>query len=198
MRAIYYVLIPILWVVWLAYWYIAARNVKATKQVESPWSRAGHAVPLAVAAWLLWPNRLPGGFLCQEIFPRSDALYIVGVIVTALGLWFACWARYILGRNWSGIVTVKEDHELIRNGPYRYVRHPIYTGLLLAFIGSALARDEWRGVLAVVIVYIALWRKYLLEERWMIDNFGDAYRRFRTEVPALIPNPFRRSTSAQP
>jgi protein-S-isoprenylcysteine O-methyltransferase Ste14 len=194
MTAVYYNLIPALWVIWLVYWFVAARDVKTTKQVESPWSRAGHAVPLAVAAWLLWPSRLPGNFLCQEILPWSHALYLVGVACVAAGLGFACWARYVLGRNWSGIVTVKEDHELIRTGPYRYVRHPIYTGLLLGFIGTAIARDEWRGVLAVAIVYIALWRKYRLEERWMIDNFGDAYRRFRSEVPALIPNPFRRTT----
>jgi protein-S-isoprenylcysteine O-methyltransferase Ste14 len=194
---IYYNLIPALWVIWVAYWYIASRNVKQTTRVESPLSRAGHAVPLAVAAWLLWPDRLPWNFLCQEIVPWSDGLYLFGVACVAAGLAFSCWARYVLGRNWSGIVTVKEDHELIRTGPYRYVRHPIYTGLLLGFVGTAIARDEWRGVLAVVIVYVALWRKFRLEERWMIENFGDAYLRFRDEVPALIPHPFRRST-AQP
>jgi protein-S-isoprenylcysteine O-methyltransferase Ste14 len=117
------------------------------------------------------------------------------VALVAAGLFFACWARHVLGRNWSGVVTLKDDHELIRTGPYRFVRHPIYTGLLLAFVGCAVARDEWRGVLAVVIAYVSLWRKSLLEERWMIDTFGDAYRRFRSEVPALIPNPFHRAAA---
>ena len=196
MRAIYYNLIPAMWVLWLAYWFIAARNVKDTRQVESPLSRAAHAVPLIIAAALVWPDRLPGDFLCQNIFPWSDSLYLGGVAIVAIGLGFACWARFVLGRNWSGIVTVKQDHELIRGGPYRYVRHPIYTGLLLGFVGTALARDEWRGVLAVVIVYVALWRKYRLEERWMTEQFGDAYRRFRNEVPALIPNPFHRKAVA--
>ncbi len=194
MITLYYNLIPALWVVWMAYWFIASRNVKTVRRVESPLSRAGHAVPLIVAVALVWPNRLPGDFLGGAIFPPNDALYPAGVLLVAAGLAFACWARYVLGRNWSGIVTVKKDHELIRTGPYRYVRHPIYTGLLLAFIGTALARDEWRGVLAVVIVYAALWRKYRLEERWMVESFGDAYRRFRDEVPALIPNPFRRAS----
>ena len=69
---------------------------------------------------------------------------------------------------------------------------PLGPEALLAFAGSALARDQWRGVLAVVIVYLALWRKYRLEERWMEQTFGEAYRRFREETPALIPNPFRR------
>ena len=93
----------------------------------------------------------------------------------------------MLGRNWSGVVTVKQDHELIRSGPYRYVRHPIYTGLLIAFAGSAIARGEWRGILALAIVFAALWRKLRLEERWMIETFGDAYLRYRAEVRALIP-----------
>jgi protein-S-isoprenylcysteine O-methyltransferase Ste14 len=81
---------------------------------------------------------------------------------------------------------------LVLGGPYRHVRHPIYTGLLLGFAGSALARDEWRGVLAVAIAWLALWRKLKFEERWMIEQFGDAYRSYQARVPALIPNPFRR------
>jgi protein-S-isoprenylcysteine O-methyltransferase Ste14 len=192
MRTFYFNLIPLLWLAWLVYWFIAARNVKDTRQIESPGSRAAHIIPLIVACLLLWPARLPGDFLGERVIPWNDALYPIGVVFVAFGLLFACWARYMLGRNWSGTVTVKENHELIRSGPYRYVRHPIYTGLLLAFFGSALARDQWRGVLALVIVYLALWRKYRLEERWMEDTFGDAYRRFRAETSALIPNPFRR------
>ena len=97
------------------------------------------------------------------------------------------WARVHLGRNWSGIVTVKEGHELITGGPYAIVRHPIYTGLLLAFIGSALARGEWRGVLAVAVVLAALWRKLGLEERWMREQFGSAYQAYSQRVAALVP-----------
>ena len=195
MRTISFNLISLLWLAWLVYWFIAGRNVKATQRTESIASRLSHVVPLIVAFALLSPNRLPGNFLGQQIVPWNDAFYPIGVVLVAAGLLFSCWARYVLGRNWSGIVTVKDNHELIRTGPYRYVRHPIYTGLLLAFVGCAVARDEWRGVLAIVIAYVALWRKSLLEERWMIDTFGDAYRRFRSEVPALIPNPFRRATA---
>jgi protein-S-isoprenylcysteine O-methyltransferase Ste14 len=192
MEFVYAVLIPALWITWCVYWYIAAYNVKSTTREESFASRAGHIVPLVIAGYLLWARRLPDNFLGQTIFPRSAVLFFTGAAIVAAGLLFAIWARRYLGRNWSGTVTLKQDHELIRTGPYRYVRHPIYTGLLIAFVGSALARDEWRGVLAVAIAYLALWRKLLLEERWMIETFGDAYRRFREEVPALIPNPFRR------
>jgi protein-S-isoprenylcysteine O-methyltransferase Ste14 len=84
-------------------------------------------------------------------------------------------------------VTLKLDHELIVTGPYGLVRHPIYTGLLLGYFGSALAVGEWRGVLAVVIVGLALWRKLKVEERGMRQLFGDAYRRYEDRVSALIP-----------
>jgi protein-S-isoprenylcysteine O-methyltransferase Ste14 len=100
---------------------------------------------------------------------------------------FTVWARVYLGGNWSGIVTIKHDHELIASGPYAIVRHPIYTGLLVAFIGSAVARGEWRGVLAVLIAWMALWRKLRLEERWMAERFGQQYEAYCRRVPALVP-----------
>jgi protein-S-isoprenylcysteine O-methyltransferase Ste14 len=196
MEAIQASLIPLLWLAWLIYWIIAARDAKTTQRVESAASLAGHVVPLMLAAWLLWSRRLPADFLGGAIVTPGAGLYFAGAAIVAVGLAFAIWARHCLGRNWSGVVTVKQDHELIRGGPYRFVRHPIYTGLLAAFVGSAVARAEWRGVVAIVIAWFALWRKLQLEERWMIEQFGDAYRRFRDEVPALIPNPFHRSGSS--
>jgi len=184
-------LVPALWLAWCAYWLAAARGVKDDRRRESPWSRAAHIVPLVVAAALLWLPTLPGGFLCGRLWPATAMSYFIGAAILAAGLGFSVWARVHLGRNWSGIVTLKDTHELIRSGPYALVRHPIYTGLLLGFVGSAVARDEWRGVPAVAIVAFALWRKLRLEERWMVETFGDAYRRYRDEVPALIPFPFR-------
>ena len=198
MDPLYANLIPALWLLWLAYWFIAGRNVKATQRHESLASRAAHIVPLIVGAILLWSRRLPGGLLSAQIVPPSLTLYLVGVGVVAAGLAFSVWARVHLGRNWSGTVTLKQDHELVRDGPYRHVRHPIYTGLLLAFIGCAIARNEWRGVLAIAIIYAGFWRKLKLEERWMTEQFGDAYRRYIAEVPALLPNPFRNPRAIAP
>ena len=192
MDTVYPTVIPALWFAWLAYWMIAARDAKPTQRTESAASRASHIIPLIVAGWLL-SRSAAGGFLGQRIVPPGPAVHLVGALLVAVGLAFSVWARVFLGRNWSGVVTVKQDHELIRGGPYALVRHPIYTGLLLAFVGSALARDEWRGVLAVVLVWVAFWRKLRIEESLMIEQFGDAYRRYQSEVPALIPNPYRRS-----
>jgi protein-S-isoprenylcysteine O-methyltransferase Ste14 len=105
----------------------------------------------------------------------------------ALGLGFAVWARVHLGRNWSNTVTLKRDHDLVRGGPYRLARHPIYTGALVAVLGTAIARGEWRGLLASAIVFAALWRKLGIEEKLLEEVFGDKYRSYRREVRALIP-----------
>lgn len=176
-----------LWAAWLIYWSVSALNVKTTRRRESLLSRAGHGVPLLIAAWLLVTPRLSSGMLGARFMPAGPAGSLAGTGLVLLGLLFTVWARVHLGRNWSGIVTLKQDHELIRSGPYRWVRHPIYTGLLLAFIGSAIALGQWRGGLAVLLVFAALWRKLRLEERWMIETFGAAYTSYRNEVAALIP-----------
>ena len=89
--------------------------------------------------------------------------------------------------NWSGHVTLKPGHRLLRTGPYALVRHPIYTGLLLAMTGTAVAVDRGRGVLAVLIAVETLWRKLRLEERWLTEEFGAEYGRYRREVKALVP-----------
>jgi len=176
-----------MWLSWAIYWWAASHNVKATARRESLRSRLSHIVPIVVAAILVSPTRFPVPFLGWRFLPLSAWSFWVGALLTLAGLLFTMWARAHLGRNWSGTVTVKEGHELIRSGPYSIVRHPIYTGLLLAFVGSALARGEWRGVLAVAVVFWSLWRKLRIEERWMREQFGDAYAEYVRRVAALVP-----------
>jgi protein-S-isoprenylcysteine O-methyltransferase Ste14 len=194
MSSAYRYLFPTLWFAWVAYWWIAARSAKPTERRESPGSRLLHIVPLTLAAWLLWAQHAPGPWLNQRLLPWAPWEFWVGALLTALGLLFTVWARVHLGRNWSGTVTIKQDHELVDTGPYALVRHPIYTGLLVAFIGSALPRGDWRGMVAVLIAWAALWRKLKLEERWMAERFGERYDAYRQRVPALIPG-WRRSRS---
>jgi protein-S-isoprenylcysteine O-methyltransferase Ste14 len=179
--------IPVLFLAWAIYWLLSASKVKATTREESIASRAAHLVPMMVAVLLIVPLRLPLGFLNDRMFPGGPATHWIAAAVVAAGLAFTVWARVHLGKNWSGTVTVKSDHELIRSGPYRFVRHPIYSGALLAVAGASIARGEWRGLLAVLILFVALWRKLQLEERWMGEAFGEAYAKYRSEVSALIP-----------
>ena len=184
--ALVQITVPLLWLAWWAYWYVAAHGVKRVRRRESVRSRLGHILPLVISGLLIALPTLPG-WLGQCFLPRSWILYGIGVGVVAAGLGFSIWARRVLGGNWSGTVTLKEDHELIQSGPYRWIRHPIYTGILLGFTGSAIARDEWRGILAVLIAGVALWRKLGLEERWMHEQFGARYDGYRRHTWALIP-----------
>jgi len=187
MRMFYAFAVPGLWLAWCIYWWVTGRDVKPTTRRESLGSRAAHIVPLVIAVLLLALPRLPFGFLSERMLPATRLVFFVGLALVLAGLLFTVWARVFLGRNWSGIVTLKQDHELVRGGPYRWVRHPIYSGLLLAIAGSAVVRGEWRGLLALVIAIAALWRKLRLEERWLGEAFGDEYAKYRAEVAALIP-----------
>ena len=162
-----------LWGAWCAYWFVSSFSASRPKRVQGMGVRRAHlAAFLAAFALLSYPS-LGYGILGQRILLWSEALFVTGASLTAAGLAFAVWARVHLGQYWSGTVTLKEGHRLIRTGPYKHVRHPIYTGLILAFIGSAVAVDAWRGALAVVIVVATLVPKYRLEERWLTEEFGE-------------------------
>jgi protein-S-isoprenylcysteine O-methyltransferase Ste14 len=178
------------WLLWLVYWGISAIGVKTAVRVESGFSRfVKYMLPIIVAVVLLWDSSgwARGTILDQRFVPARLSIVWLGFALTVIGLAFTCWARVILGRNWSGVVQLKQDHELITRGPYRIVRHPIYTGLLLAFLGSAIAVGEWRALLATVIVGLSFWRKLRLEERWLCELFGDQYRAYMMRVKALVP-----------
>jgi protein-S-isoprenylcysteine O-methyltransferase Ste14 len=179
-------LFPLLWVSWGVYWRIQSRGVKANVWAESLPSRLMHVVPLAIATLLLIFN-VPVVGLDERFLPWSMATFWAGFVLAALGLSFTVWARMHLAANWSGDVTLKADHELITSGPYSWARHPIYTGLLLGFVGSAVAVGEWRGIAAVIVVGLALWRKLRIEERGMRRLFGERYIAYERRVSALIP-----------
>jgi protein-S-isoprenylcysteine O-methyltransferase Ste14 len=185
--SLYELPLGILWLAWLAYWLAAAQDVKPTRRKESRASRF-LTVALTLPAAVLfvvrghWPHWLSARFL-----PDTTTVYGLGLLLVIAGLLFAVWARMQLGRNWSGTVTVKEDHELIRSGPYAIVRHPIYTGLLLAILGTAIVFGEWRGLFAFCFLTVAFLLKLRREERFMAESFPDTYPRYRAQVPALIP-----------
>jgi protein-S-isoprenylcysteine O-methyltransferase Ste14 len=179
--------IDMLWIAWLIYWCAAAFTTKPTRRRESVASRLLHLAPLYLGVALLLLPRLPLGWLNMRFLPWSSGWYFLGFALVVLGLGFSVLARVWLGGNWSGTVTLKQDHQLIRRGPYRWVRHPIYTGLLLALLGSAIAQGEWRGLLAVALITLSFLRKITIEERFLTEQFGEAYTLYRAEVPALVP-----------
>ena len=176
-----------MWVGWLALWTVMASRVKAAAQSESVPSRLSHVVPLLIAGYLLAAPQLAIPLLDKRFVPLAIWPAALGAALTFAGVLFSVWARFVLAGNWSSLVQVKQDHELVVGGPYRWVRHPIYTGLLLMFAGTALAVGEWRGPLAIAIAAAAFWRKLRLEEAVMRGEFGASYVRYAERVPALIP-----------
>jgi protein-S-isoprenylcysteine O-methyltransferase Ste14 len=179
-----------MWGAWCLYWLASAVGTKATARRESALSRLAHLAPVFVAFTLVASPRLPGTLLHLRLLAQEywRIWFFLGAGLTAAGLALAVWARVHLGRNWSASVTIKRQHELVVSGPYGMVRHPIYSGLLLAFLGTAVALGELRGLLALAIAAASLWPKLKREERFMIEQFGDAYTAYGQRVPALIPH----------
>jgi protein-S-isoprenylcysteine O-methyltransferase Ste14 len=168
---------------WLAGAFTAKRAVK-----KQPWaSRIWHAAWIAVAFYLLFNPRVLPGPLRERAIPATEPWGWIAFCLTLAGLLFSVWARLHIGRNWSGTVTVKENHELMRTGPYALVRHPIYSGFIFAALGTAVGYGNIGGFLAVIVT-VAGWRiKANLEERFMTGQFGEQYEQYRGEVKGLIP-----------
>jgi protein-S-isoprenylcysteine O-methyltransferase Ste14 len=176
-----------MWLAWLAYWAFAARAVKQTQRTEDARSRLSHRLPLLAGAVIMTVPNLFGPRLEAVLVPGSAAWQALTVALVALGLGFSAAARVWLGRNWSSMVTVKREHELIRSGPYALVRHPIYSGLLLALAGSALMLGNGRALVGLALIVGALLRKLTIEERFMAEQFGETYARYREQVAMLVP-----------
>jgi protein-S-isoprenylcysteine O-methyltransferase Ste14 len=144
-------------------------------------------VPLAVGGALLaWPHPRWNA-LAWRLWPPSINSYWIGVALVIPGLAFAIWARVHIGSNWSGTVTVKEDHQLIRSGPYAWVRHPIYTGLITALLGTTVASGTVHAAIGLAIIVVSFVRKLRIEEEFMRATFPGEYERYSALVPALIP-----------
>jgi protein-S-isoprenylcysteine O-methyltransferase Ste14 len=170
------------WVLFSIYWEIAARGAAAATRSESGASRGVHIFMTNVALLLQMPIHGLGRFL-----PVSLWIMAAGLAVEAMGLGLAIWARRHLGRNWSGEITIKVDHELIRSGPYRWLRHPIYTGILAMYGGVLFVTGEWLGLIGLSVAVFAYWRKIRLEEANLGVAFGADYDAYCRETWALVP-----------
>ena len=174
------------WVLFLVYWVISARWVKATAERQSLWSALAHRLPVGLGWWMLAFPGLPPP-MNRVLIPRTDGALILGVLGCVLGLLVTIWARRTLAGNWSSDVTFKQGHELMRSGPYRFVRHPIYTGLLVMGLGSAIEIGRLRCFLGIVVVGIGFWIKLKQEERLLLRHFPNAYPAYQKQVKALVP-----------
>jgi protein-S-isoprenylcysteine O-methyltransferase Ste14 len=179
--------IQFLWLALLAYWLISAVRVKPAVQIEGPASRLLRVtLTIFIFAFLFGPwTRI--GWLGRRFVPASEGLASIGLAVTALGVGLAAWARYTLGGNWSAAITLKAAHELICAGPYSRIRHPIYSGILLGLLGTALAIGEWRALLAVALLFLSYLSKAHKEEALLAREFGPAFSAHRSRTGMFLP-----------
>lgn len=175
------------WYVFAGYWLVSWLRVKRTKAREKSADRLITVAVVVLAYELLFAQWLRIGPLRLRFVPDEAWIAWVGVGVTWAGVAVAIWARYCIGVYWSARVTLKEGHRLIRSGPYAFVRHPIYTGMLVGCIGAALVVGEWRGIVAVLLLLGAHSRKAIREENLLTAEFGDQYRAYRRSTGFLFP-----------
>ena len=175
----------LLWILLMLVWLVLWFGMKRAKKLETPWERLQHAVPVTLAFWLLFGNHWK--MLDTRLFPETQVSLWAGVLVTALGVGISIWARVSLGANWSGMVTLKKDHELIRKGLYRWIRHPIYTGILVAFVGTELIRGHGRGVLGFAILWLSFYFKARREENFLRQEFGEGFEEHARHTGMFLP-----------
>lgn len=176
-----------IWMVLCLYWILCALRTKAQKTRESLGQRLGYTLMLALGLTLLFNSRTHYSWLGLRFAPDTTALAVTGVALTAAGVGLAMWARWALGENWSAVVSIREDHKLVRVGPYRSMRHPIYTGILLGLLGTALVVGEVRGLLAVAIAWGGFYYKARKEEAFLFREFGARFEAHAKQTGMFLP-----------
>ncbi len=175
------------WILFSLIWLLSAISTKRSIYRESGARRLRYWILLVIAFLLLTRRyRLPYPLDVRIISATEAVQWMAGILCIA-GLAFCVLARATLGRNWSGTITLKEGHELIERGPYRLVRHPIYTGLLVMFVATALGFGHLGGIVAVLLAFASFWIKLSEEETLMLQQFPDQYRSYQQRVKCIIP-----------
>src|ERR1035441_7351510 len=174
------------WITFIVYWMIRALGTKVIAEKQSRSSALAHRIPVGLGWWMLafpqWPPPMN-----SLVVSHADWMRIVGAVICIYGLWFTIWARRTLAGNWSSDVTFKQGHELIKAGPYRFVRHPIYTGLLIMSLGTAIEIGQLHCWLSIVLTGIGFWIKLSQEERLLLRHFPNEYPAYQKQVKALVP-----------
>ncbi len=181
-------LVAIAWGVFFLFWILAAaRNRQSVRRSEPFSSRFVNIILYGITAVLLLYDWRIAAALSVRFIPDHLLVSCTGFTLQAAGLGFALWAQMHLGRNWSAQVTLAEDHRLIRSGPYRIVRNPMYLGILAGMFGTAVVIGEPRAFLAAAAVLAALLWKIRAEEEMLSHHFGEHYQAYKQGVKSIIP-----------
>lgn len=169
------------WAAFWLYWIVAAFSMKRGR---IPWGRELR-VRVVIALLVVALVRL-GAFRGHGGLHSDLWRGVVGLVLFGLGLAFAIWARVHIGRNWGTPMTRKDDPELVTSGPYRLVRHPIYSGILVAGIGTAVALS-WFWLVAVALAGIYFVYGATVEERYLAERFPGDYAAYKRSSKMLVP-----------
>jgi protein-S-isoprenylcysteine O-methyltransferase Ste14 len=177
-----------LWIIWAASWWLAAAWSSRTQSGAGVLQQLPYRL-LTIAGFVLLfairSGRFPGSFRLWTL-PKAASWAMAALC--AIGFAFAWWARLHLGKLWSAFVTRKADHRIIDTGPYAIVRHPIYTGIILAAFATAILKGTIFAIAGALLVAFSFWIKARLEERFLREQLGrEAYDPYRRRVPMLIP-----------
>lgn len=186
-RAVQYI-----WIALAIYWFVSARHVKRSRERETDVAFWMRIILLVVIFEFLFSSWGSIGWLGERFLPATLEIAIVGLAIEIIGVALAAWARYCLGGNWSGAVTLKEGHELISGGPYKRIRHPIYTGIAVGLAGTAIFIGEWRGIVAFAAILISHFFKARKEEAWLTREFGPQFEAHRARTGMFLPKILRR------
>src|SRR5215472_5974191 len=174
----------LVWAAAALYW---TAPVNAAQSGEFKWYRPLRLVVLAATFALLFWDATGVGPLGKRFLPKTLDFGLLGFALALGGMAIALWARFVLGQFWSDRVIVQADHQLIRTGPYAHMRHPIYSGVLLGVLGTALLLGEWRGVLGFVLLLTNYAVKAKREEQILADRFRDQFQEHVTHAGFLLP-----------
>ncbi len=181
------------WLIFLFYWFVSAFRVNRMKRREPPVQRFGRLALTIVLLVLLYSAAFRWDVLNGPFVPKIWWLPYFAIALTWIGLAITIWARYHLGRFWSGTVALREEHQLIRSGPYARIRHPIYTGILTMWAGSVLAVDRYRALVVFAVIFAGIIWKARKEEALLAGEFGPEFAEHRRRTGFLFPRLFSTS-----
>ena len=176
-----------LWTAWLLYWIVSAWGVRRNERGESGGQRFLTALVLGCGAILIFARNPQLGILENRFVPATNGMRVLALVLVVTGLGISVWARRHIGQFWSARVTLKAGHQLIQSGPYARVRHPIYSGIFLAMIGTALFGGKWRALLGAAVFLVGHWLKARREEALLAEQFGAEYEDDRMRTGSLLP-----------
>ncbi len=181
-------LIDFSWLLFVLYWLATAIRAKKPAKQQSRGARLVYIAYMAVGFWLVWFSAPPLLDFLNRRFVSDDRWILwLGAALVFAGIFFAIWARATIGRNWSAEVQIKQEHQLIRSGPYAHIRHPIYTGMLIAVAGSALAIGEYHALFGLLVVGFGFARKAKTEEAFLSAQFGPAFAEHQRHTGFFLP-----------